>query len=183
MAKLTNVSCVYTGGGIYVYSARFNDEVWIGGGLDNYFGSYDLPLFVIDEYCYSDYDSHWKKASVLYPTWNDIIQSLREEYHDDPLLHEMEASIIRYNPNLNERCIGDVESTTTIDKHSERLETLACIIELFEDFLDERGIDVPNDEKEQDPDSASTIYGTDYGELEGRLESLLIRLGLLEEEC
>lgn len=67
--------------------------------------------------------------------------------------------------------------------HSERLETLACIIELFEDFLDERGIDVPNDEKDQDPDSASTIYGTDYGELEGRLESLLIRLGLLEEEC
>ena len=69
----------------------------------------------------------------------------------------------------------------TFDR-SARLETLACIIELFEDFLDERGIDVPNPEKEQEPESASTIYGSDYGELESRLDSLLVRLGMMEEE-
>lgn len=65
--------------------------------------------------------------------------------------------------------------------NTERLETLASIIELFEDFLDDRGIEVPNEEKEQDPD-ASTIYGTDYGELESNLEDLLIRLGLMKKE-
>ena len=63
--------------------------------------------------------------------------------------------------------------------NSERLETLGCIIELFEDFLDEKGITIPNDEKEQSPDSASNIYGTDYGILSDRLEHLLIRLGMM----
>lgn len=68
-----------------------------------------------------------------------------------------------------------------IKDRSERLTTLSLIIEVFEDFLDRRGISVPNDEKEQDPD-ASTIYGTDYGELESNLEDLLIRLGYMKEE-
>ena len=63
--------------------------------------------------------------------------------------------------------------------NSERLESLACIIELFEDFLDEKGIVIPNDEKDQEPESASNIYGTDYGNLEGQLEHLLIRLGMM----
>lgn len=63
--------------------------------------------------------------------------------------------------------------------NTERLETLGCIIELFEDFLDEKGIVIPNDEKEQEPDSASNIYGTDYGNLSDRLEHLLIRLGMM----
>lgn len=47
---------------------------------------------------------------------------------------------------------------------------------------EERGIDIPNEEKEQDPECASTIYGTDYGELENKIEKLLINLGYLEEE-
>lgn len=68
-----------------------------------------------------------------------------------------------------------------IKDRSERLKTLSLFIELFEDFLDRRGISVPNDEKEQDPD-ASTIYGTDYGELESNLEDLLIRLGMIDKE-
>lgn len=63
--------------------------------------------------------------------------------------------------------------------NTERLETLGCIIELFEDFLDEKGIFIPNDEKDQSPDSASNIYGTDYGNLSDRLEHLLIRLGMM----
>ena len=62
--------------------------------------------------------------------------------------------------------------------NTERLETLGCIIELFEDFLDEKGIVIPNPDKDQDSD-ASNIYGCDYGELEGRLEHLLIRLGMM----
>ena len=63
--------------------------------------------------------------------------------------------------------------------NTERLETLGCIIELFEDFLDEKGIVIPNDEKDQIPESASNIYGTDYGNLSDRLEHLLGRLGMM----
>lgn len=66
--------------------------------------------------------------------------------------------------------------------NSERLETICDFIEAFEDFLDEKGIVIPNDEKDQDPDSASNIYGTDYGNLSDRIEHLLIRYGVLKGE-
>ena len=65
--------------------------------------------------------------------------------------------------------------------HSERLETLALFAELFENFLDERGIVLQNDEKEEDP-NASNIYGYDYAELTDRIEELLVQLGMMKEE-
>lgn len=60
--------------------------------------------------------------------------------------------------------------------NSERLEILNSFIEVFEDFLDEKGIVIPNDEKEQSPESAANIYGTDYGNLSDRIETLLVNL-------
>lgn len=68
-----------------------------------------------------------------------------------------------------------------IKPNEEMHEFVSCIIEMFEDFLDDRGIDVPNDEKLEDPD-ASTIYGTDYGELEDSIAEFLRMNGYLEEE-
>ena len=61
---------------------------------------------------------------------------------------------------------------------SRRLEFLGSIIEVFEDFLDDRCIVLDNDEKKES-DSASNIYGTDYGDLESELETLLQRSGVL----
>lgn len=46
------------------------------------------------------------------------------------------------------------------------------LIEAFEDFLDEKGIDIPNDEKEES-ECPSTIYGTDYGDLQNRINEVL----------
>ena len=79
--------------------------------------------------------------------------------------------------DIIEECRDEVPARKVMD-NSERLETICEFIEAFEDFLDEKGIVIPNDEKEQDP-NASNIYGTDYGILESRLESLLIRYGVL----
>ena len=62
--------------------------------------------------------------------------------------------------------------------NSDRLETIGRFIDIFEDFLEEKGVEIPNDEKDQDDDAAN-IYGTDYGILESRIESLLIDLGVL----
>ena len=64
-------------------------------------------------------------------------------------------------------------------ENSEKLELLCGIIETFENFLDDRGIVIENDEKEEDPESASNIYGTDYGDLESEIESVLQKYGLL----
>ena len=180
MAKLTNVSCVYTGGGIYVYTARFNDEVWLGTDFD-LVGSYDTPWETITDELNCDYESHWKEPSVPYPTWGEILTSIHENC-DASTYSDVARIMEYYEDRLDRKILGDDEPVKqTRDEHSARLEMLCDIIEVFEDFLDEKGIIIPNDEKTQDPD-ASNIYGTDYGNLESRLESLLISFGLMKEE-
>lgn len=61
----------------------------------------------------------------------------------------------------------------------ERLEFLARIIDEFEEFLDDRGIELQNPDKTyamddgQDPDEIATIYGDDFAELEDRIMDVL----------
>lgn len=72
--------------------------------------------------------------------------------------------------------------------HSERLTMLGLIIEEFENLLDDYGITIDNDDKQQaiedgeDPDGLATIYGDDYYRLESAIEQILIGYGLLEKE-
>ena len=65
--------------------------------------------------------------------------------------------------------------------NTERLETIGCFIDVFEDFLEEKEIDIPNPEKERD-DTECIIYGSDYGTLSDKIEAILIEIGVLEEE-
>lgn len=55
----------------------------------------------------------------------------------------------------------------------EKAEFLGQIIDIFEDFLEERGVTLDNPEREED-DDAAVIYGTDYGELQSQLEDLMV---------
>lgn len=64
---------------------------------------------------------------------------------------------------------------------SDRLELLGSIIDIFEDFLEEKGIEIENDEKEDDADAA-ILYGTDYGNLESAIEQTLINWNLLSKQ-
>ena len=66
-------------------------------------------------------------------------------------------------------------------ERNDRMAVLIDIIEVFEDFLDRKGIVIPNDEKDDDP-GASNIYGTDFGALSEDIEQSLIWYGLLDEE-
>ena len=52
-------------------------------------------------------------------------------------------------------------------------ELARAIVEVFEDFLDERGIDIPNPDKVQS-EGPCVIYGTDYGELVDRVAAVLL---------
>lgn len=52
-------------------------------------------------------------------------------------------------------------------------EFIGQIIDIFEDFLEVKGVQIPNYEKDQDPDAA-IIYGSDYGDLYGDIEGLLV---------
>lgn len=51
-------------------------------------------------------------------------------------------------------------------------EFLGQIIDVFEDFLEEKGIEIPNEERD-DSDNPAIIYGTDYGNLSDDLEALM----------
>lgn len=61
------------------------------------------------------------------------------------------------------------------------------LIDIFEDFLEERGIAIDNPEKEEalsglDPENTAIIYGSDYGELQSEIESQLENWRMLERE-
>ena len=64
--------------------------------------------------------------------------------------------------------------------NSERMELIGQLIDVFEDFLDGKGIVIPNSEKEQDPDAAN-IYGTDYGWIMDELEAALVNWELIDK--
>jgi hypothetical protein len=62
-----------------------------------------------------------------------------------------------------------------------KCEFIGQIIDIFEDFLEEKGIDIPNDEKE-DSENPAIIYGTDYGILQTDLEDMMERWAVFGKE-
>ena len=51
-------------------------------------------------------------------------------------------------------------------------EFIGQIIDIFEDFLDFKGIEIENDEKEGD-ETEAIIYGSDYGIVQTNIETML----------
>ena len=74
-----------------------------------------------------------------------------------------------------------VESYPVVSSHSERLEFIGRFIDIMEDFLEEKEIQLPNDEKDGD-DDAAIIYGSDYDTLSSKIEDLLIGYKVLDAE-
>jgi hypothetical protein len=53
-------------------------------------------------------------------------------------------------------------------------EFIGQIIDIFEDFLEDEGIDIPNPEKDEDDElNEAIIYGSHYGRLQDDLEALV----------
>lgn len=75
---------------------------------------------------------------------------------------------------------------TTKVKNEDLPELVGELIEIFEDFLAERGIEIENPEKQEaiadgeDPESICILYGTDYGEIQSLVEETLINWKLAE---
>ena len=61
-------------------------------------------------------------------------------------------------------------------------EFVGQIIDIFEDFLEEKGIAIPNPERDEDPDNEAIIYGSDYGTLQDKIEDTLRNWKLAAEE-
>lgn len=75
---------------------------------------------------------------------------------------------ITYDDELNQPCL----------KHEEKLEFLHDIIDVFENFLEDKGIEIDNPDKAQSENPAN-IYGTDYGDMESEIECVLRRWKVL----
>lgn len=65
--------------------------------------------------------------------------------------------------------------------NQELLEMISEMIESVEELLDKYDIEIPNEEKEEDIDNASNIYGTDYGYLEDCFREILKRYDVIGE--
>lgn len=62
----------------------------------------------------------------------------------------------------------------------DRKEFIGQVIDVFEDFLDEKGIVIPNEERDTNPDlkpeGSTNIYGNDYDSIKEKLEKTLYQL-------
>lgn len=70
--------------------------------------------------------------------------------------------------------------------NSDKLEFIGQIIDIFEDFLDEKGakIDNPDRDKNAIVDASCSdinIYGCDYGDLSDRIESAMTNWSFFKE--
>lgn len=62
-------------------------------------------------------------------------------------------------------------------------EFIGQIIDIFEDFLDEKGCDIENEERNADDEPISAIiYRSDYDALSDRLTSMMTNWGILKKE-
>lgn len=57
------------------------------------------------------------------------------------------------------------------------------IIDVFDDFLDGKGIRIPNEDRDKDdPDNGSNIYGEDFDYLSKMLEDEFIECGFIVDD-
>ena len=66
-----------------------------------------------------------------------------------------------------------------IDRN-ELAEFTGQIIDIFEDFLEEKNVQIENPEREHDLDGL--IYGTDYGDIQTRIEELLENWDIVKDD-
>ena len=123
-----------------------------------FISAYDVPLF-------SSYD--WKPD-----TKRKVIYKLSDVRQVAPFTPEGER---------HGRVWMECDNAPQEMDNTDRMAIIDSIIEIFEDFLEAKRIDIPNYEKADDP-NASTIYGCDYGILYDHLEELLFYKGILKRK-
>lgn len=70
--------------------------------------------------------------------------------------------------------------------NNDKLEFIGQIIDIFEDFLDEKGVKIDNPDRDMDSVGDAScdnvnIYGCDYSDLSGRIESTMTNWGFFKE--
>lgn len=67
-------------------------------------------------------------------------------------------------------------------EEKDRCEFTGQIIDIFEDFLEKKGVRIDNAEgDEREGEETAILYGTDYGDLQFRLEEMMESWGILQK--
>ena len=80
----------------------------------------------------------------------------------------------------------DIRTCSEDEKLTQLAELKGQLIDIFEEFLDSKGVIIPNPERDEDedlaPEESANIYGSDYDELSDRLMETIENWGLLKPE-
>ena len=133
MNRITDVYCYYTGGGIYVYSARYGN-IFLYGTLDQYICCYKIRGEVLcqdEDLCkefgwtdemnalialkgeYVDHiedfmkDYYVSPEEIEYPTWRAILRSIQKPGFYGYGTADMEETLRYWNPDLSKRTNED----------------------------------------------------------------------------
>lgn len=115
----------------------------------------------------------------------------------DKSLHRGEIKELETNNFKKEYAIIDDEFITTKYPHNiikiqnniddMQTEFIGEVIDIFEDFLTEKNIDIPNKERDDEDDDIpleyrALIYGQDYYDLEDRLKKMFMNWEIIKED-
>lgn len=171
--RFTNVSFEYTGGGIYVFTALYNGEVWFVTDFlcpDSY-GCYDIhPSKVEEDVTINgliNYDGHWKNPSCPLPTWCEVVMAIEESFGNGKQIADLVRELLeRHDIGIN--WIVGRTPTPEEEANERRLMILAEFMDVTLDYLEDH--DIPHDHEDL------------CCHLSGNLEDLLTRYGVLKGE-
>lgn len=124
MNKISEVFCYYTGGGIYVYSAKYGNA-YLYGTLDEYISCYRVRgeiLYQDSDICEfygwtdemnsfrmegTEDDYFISPDEIEYPAWNDILESLNRADCLGSGVSDMEKTLRYWNPDLTKHTNED----------------------------------------------------------------------------
>jgi hypothetical protein len=111
---------------------------------------------------------------------NSTVISIDAESKEDA--SKKVAKKLYTTPDLIKEYFRIIPHTNPID--SQKDEFIGQIIDIFEDFLDDHKIIIPNPERDQnedlEPEESANIFGTDYDELQTKISETLKNWNLTE---
>lgn len=122
---------------------------------------------------------------------NNYLTLSKKEFLDKyPIITETDYDELRqsiYNMDLKDYVKHFMPNPKHIPvTREDEPEFIGQFIDIFEDFLDEKGIVIPNQkrdfEEDLEPEESANIYGEDYDFLEQEIKKVLIRWEIIANE-
>lgn len=171
--------CAY-GGGFVNLKNGVNIPEEILDSLENVFDHVDLNDSFIE--LSTDYEKYYEDGlyevlELLTPfiDGGELTYTGEDDYH-----WKIAFNNGRWNEYPGKIVYDDEPQSTSVVSETDRFEFIGQFIDIFEDFLDEKNVIIPNPERdENDEENQANIYGSDYDRLSNTIEETLRRWGVV----